>query len=238
VLRDRLAHEGIELVDAGDGRATTIAESRRTADTVSYSFSSSVPSGLLALADAHLELIRTAPVVVMSAMRAGQRLGALLGTLDAAQGLSLYDPNPRPRTSADLIAHRAEFEEISRRADIVKVAREDLELLFDRPAEETIDRLRTRVGVLLVSDGPRGIVLHAGRARIAVPSSIRAERVVDPLGAGDATLAAVAVQLAGHGVPRTERGWRGVLTFAMRVAAIVCATPGGAMSMPAADALT
>ncbi len=237
-LLERLGAEGVEVEDAGDGRPTTIAESRRRDGGVEYRFSSPVPSGLLAFAPEHLAAIRAADAVAMSAMRTGDRLGALVEALSAASGLRLYDPNPRPRTPEDLRDHLAELEAIAPVVDLVKVARDDLELFFAEDAREAAEALLRRgARALLVTDGPRGAALLAPGIRVTAPSAIAAEDVVDPLGAGDATLVAAAVRLTRDGLPTSAAAWQAVLDEAMRAAAIACATQGGAESLPDAAAL-
>ena len=70
-IREFLRSENVALIDAGRGRPTTIAESRRDGPTMQYRFNSSVPSGLLSIDADIIARIRRAPVVVMSALRAG-----------------------------------------------------------------------------------------------------------------------------------------------------------------------
>ncbi|MDQ1629071.1 MAG: fructokinase [Actinomycetota bacterium] len=237
-LTELLDTEGVQVLDAGGGRATSVVESRRTGGTVDYRFSSEVPSGLLALGEEHLGIVADAPVVVMSAMRVGNGpvLDRLVETLGSAAGYRLYDPNPRVRGDDDLDAHRREVLALSAVCDLVKLAREDIELLFPEPAPDVVASMLDRgVRAVLVTDGPLGASLTTAGFSLSVDAAIRSEDVVDPMGAGDATIAATAVSLLATGWPQTDLAWVPVLNAAMRAAALACRAIGGAASMPSAS---
>jgi len=59
-----------------------------------------------------------------------------------------------------------------------------------------------------------------------------AVRAVDATGAGDSVMGALIAQLLDTGVPADIAGWRSYVEFALRVAGLVCESPGGAVSMP------
>ena len=66
---------------------------------------------------------------------------------------------------------------------------------------------------------------------MTAPISTLPGRVVDTVGAGDATLAAVAAGLA-NGTPSDADGWRQLLVRAMDVAAATCRAEGGLLRTP------
>ena len=231
-----LTAEDVALVDAGSGRPTTIATAIRVGDTVEYAFSSETPSGLLTL-DTHVAaLVHGASVVVMSALRAGAGLGMLADALRASDALRVYDPNPRMRAGDNLAAHRREIEAIITACDLVKVAGEDLTLLYPDadPAELIRGILAGGARAVLVTHGPGGATLYADDVAVHVPSRISGADVVDPMGAGDAVTASLSASLYREGWPADRERWSAVLNRAMLAAAIVCGRLGASEAMPAA----
>jgi fructokinase len=83
---------------------------------------------------------------------------------------------------------------------------------------------------VVVTRGAQGaLVLSGGEvAELAAP----AVRAVDATGAGDSVMAALIAQLLATGSPADVAGWREYVDFALRVAGLVCESPGGAVSMP------
>jgi fructokinase len=55
---------------------------------------------------------------------------------------------------------------------------------------------------------------------------------VDATGAGDSVMAALVAELLRAGLPSDAAGWAERVGFALRVAGLVCESPGGAVSMP------
>jgi fructokinase len=234
-IREFLRSENVALIDAGRGRPTTIAESRRDGPTMQYRFNSSVPSGLLSIDADIMARIRRAPVVVMSALRAGNGtdLSRLASALARAPGICIYDPNPRSRGPEDISAHRHEADVISPLNDIVKLAREDIELLYGEvPEDVTMRLIEQGVRAVVVTDGPRGASLVTEEGVVTFASLIAAEDVVDSLGAGDAALGAIAARLYSDGWPSDQQMWRSVMEFAMEAAAVACKSAGGTASVP------
>ena len=234
-IREFLRSENVALIDAGSGRPTTIAESRRDGPTMQYRFNSSVPSGLLSIDADITARIRRAPVVVMSALRAGNGtdLSRLASALAGTTGICIYDPNPRSRGPEDIFAHRHEADVISPLNDIVKLAREDIELLYGgAPEDVTMRLIEQGVHAVVVTDGPRGASLVTENCAVTFASLIAAEDVVDSLGAGDAALGAIAARLYSNGWPSDQQMWRSVMEFAMEAAAVACRSAGGTASVP------
>ncbi|UNK70176.1 PfkB family carbohydrate kinase [Microbacterium sp. H1-D42] len=142
------------------------------------------------------------------------------------------DPNPR----AGMLSDRAEFvrgfERLAARADLVKVGADDVELLYDG----NLDALRARLrdlgaGAVLATAGSAGAVLQSDAGVFTAPIASLPGAIVDTVGAGDATLAAVAAGLS-DGMPESDAGWQELLDKAMRIAAATVRAEGGLLRTP------
>ncbi|MEO3743195.1 PfkB family carbohydrate kinase [Plantactinospora sp. B5E13] len=103
----------------------------------------------------------------------------------------------------------------------------------DGIAERAAERLRTLgAGTVVVTGGARGALVWAGPT--GGPEWLPAPPVdaVDATGAGDAVMAALVADLLADGLPAYPAGWRDRVGFALRVAGLVCESPGGAVAMP------
>ncbi|WDH79427.1 PfkB family carbohydrate kinase [Microbacterium esteraromaticum] len=145
------------------------------------------------------------------------------------------DPNPR----AGMLSDRAEFvrgfERLAATADLVKVGGDDVELLYDGDLDALRARLRTMgAGAVLATAGAAGAVLESDAGVFTAPVASLPGAIVDTVGAGDATLAAVAAGLA-DGAPMSDAGWQGLLDWAMQIAAATVRAEGGLLRTP--DAL-
>ncbi|MEV4390273.1 PfkB family carbohydrate kinase [Micromonospora sp. NPDC049580] len=84
---------------------------------------------------------------------------------------------------------------------------------------------------VVVTLGAAGAVLAAAGAD---PVRVRAPKVnaIDATGAGDSVMAALIADLLLDGEPDDPAGWVERVAFALRVAGLVCESPGGATAMP------
>ena len=152
---------------------------------------------------------------------------------DALAGVRVaIDPNPRSGMLSDRDEFVRGFERLVADAAIVKVGADDAALLYDGD----LDALRARLRALgaravLATAGKDGAVLEADAGTLAAPISDLPGRIVDTVGAGDATLSAVAEGLVG-GRPETAGDWRKLLDRAMDVAAATCRAEGGLLRTP------
>ncbi|MEV7798824.1 PfkB family carbohydrate kinase [Microbacterium foliorum] len=142
------------------------------------------------------------------------------------------DPNPR----AGMLSDRAEFvrgfERAAAGASIVKVGADDASLLYDGDLDALRARLRALgVSAVLATAGADGAALESDAGTVTAPISTLPGRIVDTVGAGDATLAAVAAGLT-HGTPSGADGWQQLLVRAMDVAAATCRAEGGLLRTP------
>ncbi|HEX2770842.1 MAG TPA: PfkB family carbohydrate kinase, partial [Micromonosporaceae bacterium] len=165
-------------------------------------------------------------------------LGAARLAWSRAGGIRVFDPNVRPRLVPDEPARDALREtvaEFAASAHVVKLSAADGELLFPAlTAEEVAAELRSLgATAVVVTRGARGALVATGQRAVSVP----APRVtpVDATGAGDAVMAALIADLLTEGEPAGAEGWVSRAEFALRVAALVCESPGGAVAMPTRD---
>lgn len=155
-----------------------------------------------------------------------------------AGGVRVFDPNVRPRLVPDEPARdllREIVAEFAASAHLVKLSAADGELLFPGlTAEEVTAELRSLgATAVVVTRGARGALVATGRGTVPVPAPQVAP--VDATGAGDAVMAALIAELLAEGEPAGEEGWAPRVEFALRVAALVCESPGGAVAMPTRD---
>ncbi|RKF23834.1 carbohydrate kinase family protein [Micromonospora globbae] len=153
-----------------------------------------------------------------------------------AAGLRVFDPNVRPRLldgPAALAGLREVVAEFAAGAHVVKLSSADAELLYPGEPVEGVAAYLRELGAatVVVTLGADGAVLAAADAD---PVRVPAPKVnpVDTTGAGDSVMAALIADLLVAGEPGEPAGWIERVAFALRVAGLVCESPGGATSMP------
>lgn len=142
------------------------------------------------------------------------------------------DPNPRSGMLSDRSEFVLGFERLAADAAIIKVGADDASLLYDGDLDALRLRLRgLGAGAVLATAGADGATLDADAGVVVAPIASLPGRVVDTVGAGDATLAAVAAGLV-DGAPADSVRWQELLDRAMRVAAATCRAEGGLLRTP------
>ena len=177
-----------------------------------------------AIADAGLTVISCFPFDVSSEVDALEE--ALAGARVA------IDPNPRTGMLHDRAEFVRGFERIAAGTQIVKVGADDASILYDGDLDALRARLR-EIGVqaVLATAGADGAVIETDTGTAAAPISDLPGRVIDTVGAGDATLAAVASGLVST-APEALDDWRALLQRAMDIAAATCRAEGGLLRTP------
>ncbi|WP_311244955.1 PfkB family carbohydrate kinase [Microbacterium sp. WCS2018Hpa-23] len=177
-----------------------------------------------AMADAGLVAVSCFPFDVPA------EVDALLAA--AGDARLAIDPNPRSGMLSDREEFVRGFERAAAGAAIVKVGADDAALLYDGDLDGLRARLRgLGVRAVLATAGADGAALESDAGVVTAPISALPGRVVDTVGAGDATLAAVAAGLA-EGTPAHVEGWQELLDRAMDVAAATCRAEGGLLRTP------
>jgi fructokinase len=135
--------------------------------------------------------------------------------------LVMVDPNCRPATITDRARYVARIAAVLRRADVVKVSRDDL--AFFAPGRATVEAARellaTGPQVVLLTDGgePVRIVTPSGERVVPVPSV----PIVDTVGAGDAFGGGFLARWIERGLRRAGLADQAALEDAVRYAVVV-----------------
>ncbi len=150
----------------------------------------------------------------------GSSLATAVATI-GAQPLLMLDPNCRPATIRDRSAYLARIAAIARRADVVKVSRDDLAYLAPGREPEAAARefLTAGAQVVLFTDGGHALRIFArgGESTIPVP----AVHVVDTVGAGDAFGGGFLARWIGRGYGREALADRAALEDAVGFGVLV-----------------
>lgn len=244
-IRAFLAEVGVGHTGAVTVAApTALAVTTFTGAEPEFRFYGEPPSyGLLDAAALDAALVRNAAVLYCGsiALLCPPALAAARHAWSLAGGLRVFDPNVRPRLLPDdaaVAALRAVVTEFAATADLVKLSTADAQVLFGHESAEAVaGRLRDRgAGVVVLTAGSRGALVAAGGEPVAVPAPT--VRAVDATGAGDAVMAALIADLLAEGRPAGPGGWVERVRYALRVAGLVCESPGGAVAMPTRDQVT
>ncbi|MGC4773263.1 carbohydrate kinase family protein [Micromonospora sp. DT44] len=194
--------------------------------------------GLLGPADVDLALTEGADVLYCGSIVLLEpgTLAAARRAWSLATGLRVLDPNVRPRLLDGPVALdglRQVVAEFAAGAHLVKLSSADARLLYPGEPVEGVAAYLRELGAstVVVTLGPAGAVLAAAEAD---PVRVPAPKVdaVDATGAGDSVMAALIADLLRDGEPADPTGWVDSVAFALRVAGLVCESPGGATAMP------
>lgn len=152
-----------------------------------------------------------------------------------AGGLRVFDPNVRPRllTGPDAVAGlRSLVAEFAADADVVKLSAADAEVLYPEASVPKTGEHLLGLGArtVVVTCGAAGALVATGEASTMVAAP--RVRAVDATGAGDSVMAALIADLLAEGAPEDLAGWTERVGYALRVAGLVCESPGGAVAMP------
>ncbi|MGC4896120.1 carbohydrate kinase family protein [Micromonospora sp. DT31] len=168
-------------------------------------------------------------------------LAAARRAWSVAGGLRVFDPNVRPRlltAPGALDRLRTVVAEFAAGAHLVKLSGADARVLYpDEPVEGVAAYLRELgAATVVVTLGADGALVAAAHEVAHVPAPT--VDAVDATGAGDSVMGALVADLLTDGEPTDPSGWRDRVAFALRVAAVVCESPGGATAMPTRAAVT
>jgi fructokinase len=150
----------------------------------------------------------------------------------AAGRLISLDPNIRPDLINDPDGYRTRFHQWLPSVGLLKVSDEDAAwLALGDGADHSSEWLASGVGVIVVTRGEDGMTAITPAGTVSVPG-VRTV-VVDTIGAGDTTHAALLARLyalgalSRDGLADLDRdGWLDVLGFAALAASITCSRAG------------
>ena len=232
-IREYLSDHGVRLIESAAPHGSSRAVVQRAADgEPDYVFNEAARKRSIRYSGEARQAIAEAGLVAISCFPfdVPAEVDALL---EASAGARLaIDPNPRTGMLSDRAEFVRGFERAAAGAEIVKVGADDAAILY----EGDLDALRARlrglgVEAVLATAGADGALLETDAGTAAAPISALPGRVVDTVGAGDATLSAVAAGLVA-GTPATLDEWRALLTRAMDIAAATCRAEGGLLRTP------
>lgn len=236
-IRSHLATFGVELLATpapfGTGRA--ISERVGGAEP-HYAFNATSRDAVVRIGDAEREAITAAPAVVVTGvpLDSSVQVQALRPALAAARILAV-DPNPRAARLHDRAAFRDGLLAIANGATVVKVGDDDATLLgWASPAQAAAAVRSAGAKAVLTTLGANGAGVVADGVSVTTPIAHLPGRIVDTMGAGDATLSSVVHDLITD-PPNTASQWQRTVEAAMLIAAATCRHEGALLRRPAVD---
>lgn len=232
-IREYLSDHGVGLVESAAPHGSSRAVVQRAANgEPQYVFNEAAQKRSIRYSDDARAAIARADLVAISCFPfdVPAEVDALA---EASAGARLaIDPNPRTGMLSDRDEFVRGFERLAAGAEIVKVGADDAAILYDGDLDALRSRLRgLGVRAVLATAGADGAILETDAGTTAAPIAELPGRIVDTVGAGDATLAAVAAGLVA-GTPSTPDEWRELLSRAMDIAAATCRAEGGLLRTP------
>ena len=232
-IREYLTDHGVVLIESPSERGSSRAIVQRAQNgEPQYVFNEAAQRRSIRYSDAARAAISESALVAVSCFPfdVEAEVGALSDALGEAR--LVIDPNPR----AGMLHDRAEFvrgfERLAARAELVKVGADDAALLYDGDLDALRARLRQLgVSAVLATAGADGAVLESDAGVLTAPIAALPGPVVDTVGAGDATLAAVAEGLVEEH-PSSDAEWQRLLDRAMAIAAATVRSEGGLLRTP------
>ncbi|WP_223626763.1 PfkB family carbohydrate kinase [Microbacterium sp. EST19A] len=232
-IREYLSDHGVRLIESAAAHGSSRAIVQRAANgEPEYVFNEAAQKRSIRYSDEAREAIAEAGLVAISCFPFDVR-AEVDALADATDGARLaIDPNPRTGMLSDRAEFVRGFERLAAGAEIVKVGADDAAILYDGDLDALRARLRELgVGAVLATAGADGAILETDAGTTAAPISELPGRIVDTVGAGDATLSAVAADLV-SGSPETLDDWHALLVRAMDIAAATCRAEGGLLRTP------
>lgn len=235
-IREYLADHDVRLIasEAPRGSSRAIVQ-RGPGGEPTYSFNEAARRRGIRYDDEALRAVAAADLVAVSSFPfdVPAEVEALRGALSGAR-LAL-DPNPRSGMLADRAEFVRGFERVAADAELVKFGTDDAALLYAGDLDRARGRLRELgARAVLATAGAEGAVLDSDAGTVTAGIAELPGPIVDTVGAGDATLAAVAAGLIST-PPQSRADWYALVQRAMVVAAATCRAEGGLLRVPAPD---
>lgn len=231
LLRAFAAGFGVRVESSPAPLGTGRAISDRTHGEPRYSFNDASVQRTLTYSPAMLAAIADAPLVAISGFPFDNvaEVASLRSALGSAR--VLIDPNPRPGLLQSDVRFRSNLEALGAGSALVKIGEEDAHLLYGEDLASVVDRyLELGAHAVLATMGRDGATLHLPDAAIHRDIVTDARPIVDTMGAGDATFAAVIAGLVrSHGA---DTEWGSILDTAMGIAAETIRVAGAQLRVP------
>lgn len=232
-IREYLDDQDVRLIAAPAPRGSSRAIVQRSASgEPEYVFNDAAQNRSIRYSDEARRAIADSALVAISCFPfdVAAEVDALADAIDGAR--VAIDPNPRAGMLSDREEFVRGFERLAGATDIVKVGADDAALLYDGDLAALRTRLRVLgVRAVLATAGADGAVIETDAGVFSAPITVLPGPVVDTVGAGDATLAAVVAGLA-VAPPAGGEEWQALLDRAMEIAAATCRAEGGLLRTP------
>jgi fructokinase len=228
---------GVRLVATPAPLGTARAVATTTNGEASYRFNDAALQRSIDFSGRAAEALDAAPLVVVSCYpfdRDAPTEALLAAVADPAERL-VVDPNPRPALLTDVPAFVRNLDRVASAVRLMKIGDEDATLLYGGTLDAVADRLVARgARMVLGTAGRAGAFLAMSDGRLTAPVAELPGPVVDTIGAGDATLAAITDALLradGQGAADALY-WEAALENAMVIAAATCRSEGALLQLP------
>lgn len=232
-IREHLADHGVRLIASAALLGSSRAVVERAANgEPQYVFNDAARQRSIRYSDEARRAIADAGLVAISCFPFDVRaeVDAMVDAL--GQTPVAVDPNPRTGMLSDRAEFVRGFERVAADAAIVKVGADDAAILYDGDLDALRARLRDLgARAVLATAGADGATLEGEGGIVTAPISTLPGPIVDTVGAGDATLAAVAAGLVSSSPSGVEE-WTALLVRAMDIAAATCRAEGGLLRTP------
>jgi fructokinase len=147
----------------------------------------------------------------------------------------LVDVNWRPMFWPDPSIAKPLIQQLLKKVDFLKIAKEEAELLFDTTDAGAITHRLDSVEGVLVTDGDKGCSYCLGEQEATLPAF--SVDVKDTTGAGDGFVAGFIHQVCQHGLKSfaTPESAQKVVKYASAVGALTTLKPGAIAAQPTAE---
>ena len=234
LLQSYAAARGVAVHATSAPLGTATATATRVDNSMQYIFNEAGRQRRFEVGQ-HADVLGAADAIVVSCVPLEHT--AQTDALLALQRLPVpfvLDANPRPGYLGDSEAAVSDFatglDRLAAGATMVKLSDEDTQLLFaEEPGETATRMLSAGLKVALITAGPEGASIRTATETVHRPIVQLSEPIVDTIGAGDATTAAMTLALLEGG---TGTDWGRALEHAMRIAAATCRVAGGELQLP------
>jgi fructokinase len=237
-VRDYLARHAVRLVATpaplGTARATAMITPTGEAW---YEFNDAAINRTIDFSGEARQAIAAAPLVVVSCypFDSDAKTDALLAAVDDSAARLVVDPNPRPALMSDLDGFVRNVDRVAAAARLLKIGDDDAELLYGASLEDAAERLhRAGAAFVLATAGRRGAVLLTPAGRLEAGIAELPGPIIDTIGAGDATLAAMTDALLRADLKGASDldHFSGALQNAMIIAAATVRSEGALLRLP------
>ena len=232
-IREYLSDHGVRLIASEAPLGSSRAIVQRAANgEPQYVFNEAAQKRSVRYSDEARQAIADAGLVAISCFPfdVPTEVDALVDALGDAR--VAVDPNPRTGMLSDREEFVRGFERLSASAAVVKVGADDAAILYDGDLDALRARLRgLGAAAVLATAGADGATIDADAGIVSAPIAQLPGAVIDTVGAGDATLAAVSDGLVAAS-PSDVGEWGSLLRRAMDVAAATCRAEGGLLRTP------